>query len=306
MHDILILGGGPAGLSAALYAARASMDTLVVERGTIGGQISLTDDVENYPGFPDGISGPALSDLFLAQAEKFGAKMEYAEVSEVTHKDGTFGLVSHGQTYEGHALILAAGADPRRLGVPGEKELTGRGVSYCATCDGAFFRDVPVAVVGGGDAAVEEAVFLTKFASKVTVIHRRDQLRASAIVQERAFKSEKIEFLWDTVVTSIEGDQKVGHLQLKNVKTDATSTMEVPGIFIFVGHIPNTWLVKDLVNMDTHNLVTVDESMLSSVPGLYACGDCRAGTVRQLVQSAGDGAAAAIMAARYVDEKKGG
>ncbi len=301
MHDILILGGGPAGLSAALYAARGNMDTLVVERGTIGGQISLTDDVENYPGFPDGISGSELSDLFLKQAEKFGAKMEYAQVNEVKHRDGIFQLICDDKTIEGKSLILAAGADYRRLGIPGEAELTGRGVSYCATCDGAFFRNKPMAVVGGGDAAVEEALFLTKFGTKVTVIHRRDQLRASKIVQDRAFKNEKIEFLWDTVVTSVEGDGKVERLQLKNVKSGETSTMEVPCLFVFIGHIPNTWLVKDLVKLDEHDLVEVDRHMQSSLPGLFACGDCRTGTVRQLVQSAGDGAAAAITAIHYVD-----
>ncbi len=301
MVDVLILGGGPAGLTAALYAARGNMETVVVERGTLGGQISLTDDVENYPGFPKGVSGPQLADLFLEQAERFGAKIEYAEIAEVKHEDGVFKLIGPGKSFEGRSLVLAAGADYRRLGVPGEKEYTGRGVSYCATCDGAFFRDKPIAVVGGGDAAVEEAVFLTKFASKVTLIHRRDKLRASAIAQDRAFKNEKIEFLWDTVVTAIEGGQTVERLQLKNVKTEESSTFEVPGIFVFVGHIPNTHLVKGLVDMDEHNLVVVDPTMRSSVPGLYACGDCRVGTVRQLVQSAGDGAAAAINAIHYVD-----
>ncbi len=301
MHDILILGGGPSGFGAALYAARGEMDTLVFERGVIGGQISLTDAVENYPGFPESVSGQELADLFHKQAERFGAKLVHTEIKKIEKIPKGFRVVGSSDSWEGKVVIYACGADPRRLDVPGEKEFTGRGVSYCATCDGFFFRDKQIIVVGGGDAAVEEGIFLTKFARKVTIVHRRDQLRAAKIIQERAFSNEKIDFLWNTVLTEICGDQQVTHVKANNVKTGEDSEIKIDGVFIFVGHIPNTHLAKGLAKMDEHNLIEVNHYMETSVPGLYACGDCRVDSVRQMVQAAGDGAAAAISAIRYID-----
>ncbi|HPO08175.1 MAG TPA: thioredoxin-disulfide reductase [bacterium] len=301
IHDILILGAGPAGLAAGLYAGRGNMDTLIFERTTVGGQISLTNDVENYPGFPDGAGGQELADLFLKQAEKFGAKLVNQTVNEISKSDHTFRVSGPGGQWDSKALIFACGADPRRLEIPGEREFTGRGVSYCATCDAFFFRGKHVMVVGGGDAAVEESLFLTKFAETVTIVHRRDQLRASKILQDRAFNHEKISFRWDTVLTEICGESIVTHVKARNVKTEQVEEVPIDGVFVFVGHIPNTGLVKDLVELDEHGLIRVNEYMESSLPGLFACGDCRSGTVRQMVQAAGDGAAAAIAAIKYVD-----
>ncbi|MFH1738782.1 MAG: FAD-dependent oxidoreductase, partial [bacterium] len=252
MHDILIIGGGPAGLAAALYAGRVNMDTLVFERGVVGGQISLTEDVENYPGFPESIGGQEIADRFLKQAERFGAKLVDAEIEEVEKTDGFFRVSGPSGTWEGRSLIYACGADPRRLDIPGEKEFTGRGVSYCATCDAFFFRGKDVIVVGGGDAAVEEGMFLTKFANTVTIAHRRDELRASKILQDRAFANSKMQFRWDTVLTEICGENQVTHVQAKNVKTEQTEQISIHGVFVFVGHIPNTHLAEGLVEMDDH------------------------------------------------------
>ncbi|HOE10936.1 MAG TPA: thioredoxin-disulfide reductase [bacterium] len=300
-HDILILGAGPAGLAAGIYAGRGNMDTVIFERTAVGGQISLTNDVENYPGFPNGVGGQELADLFLKQAEQFGAGLVNQAVNEISKSDHIFHVSGSRGQWKGKSLIFACGADPRRLEIPGEKEFTGRGVSYCATCDGFFFRGKHVMVVGGGDAALEEGLFLTRFAETVTIVHRREQLRASKILQNRAFKNEKISFRWDTVLIEICGETTVTYVKAKNVKTDQVEEIPIDGVFVFVGHIPNTGLVKNLVEMDEQGLIRVNESMQSSLPGLFACGDCRSGTVRQMVQAAGDGATAAIGAIKYVD-----
>lgn len=301
MHDVLIVGGGPSGLTAALYAARGNMDTLIFERGVVGGQISLTDVIENYPGFPEPVEAQELIDRCLKQAERFGAKLVNAEIEKIEKTDGVFRLSGPAGVWEGKAVIYACGADPRRLDIPGEKEFTGRGVSYCATCDAFFFRGREVIVVGGGDAAVEEATFLTKFATQVTIVHRRDQLRASKVIQRRAFDNPKISFCWDTVLAEICGEDQVTHVRAKNVKNEEEGEIRIDGVFIFIGHIPNTRLAEGLVEMDEHGLIEANAYMETSLPGLYVCGDCRTGTVRQMVQSAGDGSAAAISAIKYVD-----
>ncbi len=304
MYDTIIIGAGPAGLTAALYAARGNLKTLVIEKGPSGGQIALTDIVENYPGFPDGDTGPNLAEKFQKQAERFGAEFDNGTVQEIKKEDGNFIVVKDGENLQTKTIICAMGADPRKLNVPGEDKNVGTGVSYCATCDGFFFRGKHVIVVGGGDAAVEESIFLTRFAESVTIVHRRDELRASKIIQERAFNNDKIHFIWHTVVTEIVSNGKVQHVILKNVKTDETREHPIDGVFIFIGHIPNTKLVENLLEMDEHDLINVDLQMRTSIPGIYACGDCRTEAARQMVSSAGDGSTAAISAIKYLEELK--
>ncbi len=306
MHDTIIIGAGPAGLAAALYASRGQLDTVVLEKGPVGGQISLTEIVENYPGFPEGETGPKLADLFLKQAEKYGTVKKTAEVQEIkVNDDKTFTLVTDQGDMHTRTIICAMGADPRKLDIPGEDKNVGTGVSYCATCDGFFFREKDIIVVGGGDAAVEESLFLTRFAKTVTIVHRRDELRATKVLQQRAFDHEKIDFIWDTQLNEIHSDgNKVIKVTLENTKSGEVKEHPIDGVFIFVGHIPNTWLVKDMVELDEHNLMKVDLSMRTSIPGLFACGDCRADAARQMVSSAGDGVTAAIEAIKYIDELK--
>ncbi|MBD3267474.1 thioredoxin-disulfide reductase [bacterium] len=303
LYDTVIIGAGPAGLAAAVYTARGRMNTLILEKGPTGGQIALTELVENYPGFPDGETGVELADMFLKQAQKFGAVMKNAEVKNIRENGKTYTLSTDQGDIETRTIICAMGADPRKLNVPGEDSNVGTGVSYCATCDGFFFRGKDVIVVGGGDAAVEESIFLTKFANSVTIVHRRDQLRASKILQERAFSNEKVHFIWDTVVTEIVSNGKVEKVLLENVKTGETKEHPIDGVFIFIGHVPNTDLVKDMLEMDDLNLIKVDLLMRSSKPGIFACGDCRTDAARQMVSSAGDGSTAAISAIKYVDEQ---
>lgn len=301
--DAIIIGAGPAGLAAALYTSRGNLSTLVLEKGPSGGQIALTEAVENYPGFPDPETGPELADRMQRQCEKFGAEVKNATVSEIrVNDDGSFTVIADRKELRALTVICSMGADPRKLGVPGEENNVGTGVSYCATCDGAFFRNKKVVVVGGGDAAVEESLFLTRYASSVTIIHRRDQLRATKVLQDRAFKHEKIGFIWDTVVEEIVSEGVVKAVKLKNVKTGEQSDFSTDGVFIFVGHIPNTSLVKDLVDIDDHNLIKVDLWMRTKIPGLFACGDCRTESSRQMASAVGDGVTAAIAATKYVDE----
>lgn len=306
MHDAIIIGAGPAGLAAALYTSRGQLDTLVLEKGPVGGQISMTELVENYPGFPDGETGPKLADMFLKQAEKYGTVKKTAEVKEIkVNEDKTFTLVTDEGDLQSRTVICAMGADPRKLNVPGEDKNVGTGVSYCATCDGFFFMGKDVIVVGGGDAAVEEGLFLTRFAKTVTIVHRRDELRATKVLQQRAFDHEKIDFIWDSQIKEIHSDgNKVEKVTLENVKTNEVKEHPIDGVFIFVGHVPNTWLVKDMVDLDHLNLIKVDLSMKTKIPGLYACGDCRSDAARQMVSSAGDGVTAAISAIKYIDELK--
>jgi thioredoxin reductase (NADPH) len=304
--DIIIGGGGPAGLAAALYAARARRRTLILERNVIGGQIALTGDVENYPGI-DTINGFDLAQAMHAQASKYGAETAYTGLSSV-EQEGPIHVVrtDDGESYRAKAVIITAGAEHNRLGVPGEELLTGRGVSYCATCDGAFFKDQEVAVVGGGDAAMDEGIFLTRYASKVHVIHRRDRLRASAILQERAFANEKMDFTWNTVVEEIVGGDAVTGLRLRNIVDGAVSEMPVNGVFVFIGLTPNTAFLRGKLRMDEGGHVFVNDWMETEIPGLFAAGDVRVNAARQVVTSAGDGATAAIRADQYISEHFGG
>lgn len=304
--DIAIIGGGGAGLSAAIYAARARRNTIVFEGNVTGGQIATTDLVENYPGFPDGVNGFDLAQLFLQQAMKFGAEVAYERVESLKRTDdGRFEVTSTERTVLARAVIVTAGADYNKLEVPGEDELTGKGVSYCGTCDAAFFAGQDVVVVGGGDAAMDESLFITRYADSVEVVHRRDQLRASAILQERAFANPKIKFTWDTVVDAIEGDGKVERAVLRNLKTGQVEVRPTEGVFIFIGQVPNSHLLKGMVEMDAGGHAIVDLEMKTSVPGLFVAGDVRTKAARQLISAAGDGATAAISAEHYLAELDG-
>ncbi len=295
MLDVLIIGGGPAGLAAALYAGRAQLKGLLLEKLSPGGQVLVTDFVENYPGFPDGVTGFELVDKMAQQAKKFGVEIKNGEVSEIKKEGHGFVVIlSNGERIETKTVIVATGATHRNLGVKGERELTGKGVSYCATCDGPFFRDQEVAVVGGGDSAIQEAIFLTKFAKKIYVIHRRDELRAVKILQERAFSNPKIEFIWDSVVEEILGENQVEGVRIRHVKTGALSDLSVQGVFIFIGIEPNTSLVKGLIKLDDRNFIKTDEWMRTSLKGIYAAGDCRSKPLLQIVTAVAEGATAAF------------
>ncbi len=301
-RDLVILGSGPAGLSAALYAARANLEPLVLTGMTLHGQASTTAMIENYPGFPDGVGGVELGQLFQTQAERFGAEIEMDEATSVDLNHNPMLLETYGKMYKVKSLIITTGATPRKLEVPGEKELVGKGVSYCGTCDGWFFKDKDIVVVGGGDCALEEGLFLTRFAKSVTVIHRRDELRAGAILQQRAFSNPKISFIWDTVVTEIKGDESVNGMELKNVKTGEETTHETDGVFIFIGHTPNSDIFKGQLELDEQGYIKVNQHMETSVPGVFAAGEICDPYFRQVITSAGMGAAAAIQATRYLEE----
>ncbi len=303
--DIIIVGGGPGGLTAGLYGARVNVRTVLIEKYMPGGQIANTNEIEDYPGF-EMISGPELAMKMADHAKKFGLEIVSDEVTEV-YCDGEDRLVAtaSGNLYRSKAVILSTGGSPNLLNIPGEKAFSGRGVSYCAICDGNFFKGQVISVVGGGDAAVEEAMFLTKFGSKVIVIHRRDQLRAQKIIQERAFKNPKMEFVWDTVVESINGDSKVHSLTLKNVKTGESSTLDVGAIFIFIGFVPNSNLVREKIEKDSGGYIVTDTKMETWVKGIYACGDVRAQLVRQITNAVGDGTTAAMAAEKRIEELKG-
>ncbi len=298
---VLIVGAGPAGLSAALYAARAELNPVVLTGMTIGGQASITHIIENYPGFPDGLPGPELGELFRAQAERFGAEIVFDTATEVDFSEKPYKVKTYGGEYTADSVIITTGATPRPLDVPGEVELTGRGVSYCGTCDGFFFKDKEVVVVGGGDSAMEEGGFLTRFANKVTVVHRRDELRASPILETRAKSNPKIDFIWDTVVKSIDGTDAVQNVLLENVKTGEETTFETDGVFIFIGHTPNTEIFEGQLDMDGDGYLVVNTYMETNVPGVYAAGEVADPHFRQVVTSAGMGAAAAIQATRYLE-----
>lgn len=298
---VLILGAGPAGLSAALYAARAELQPVVLTGTQIGGQAALTHTIENYPGFPEGVGGSELGDLFQKQAERFGAVVEFDSAQSVDLSTRPFRVVTDNGEYSADALIISTGASPNLLNVPGEKELTGKGVSYCATCDGWFFKDKPVVVVGGGDSAIEEALFLTRFASSIKIIHRRDSLRAGAILQKRAFENPKIAFIWDTVVTEVVGTEKVEAVRLKNTKTGEESLLPTEGVFIFIGHTPNTQMFAGQLEME-NGYIKVDARMRTSVPGVFAAGESADPHFKQVVVSAGMGAAAAIEATHFLQD----
>jgi thioredoxin reductase (NADPH) len=301
-YDIVIIGAGPAGLTAGLYAARARRKTIVLERNVTGGQIALTSLVENYPGFPDGVNGFDLAQSMQQQAEKYGMEMGYGEVTGIEPKDGRHLVRTTEGDYLAKAVIITGGADYNRLNVPGEERLTGRGVSYCATCDAAFFKDQEVAVVGGGDAAMDEGLFVTRYASKVYLIHRRDQLRASKVLQERAFGDPNMEFVWNTVVTEILGEEAVTSLRLRNVVTGEESALPVAAIFIFIGLHPNSDYLKGLLRTDEGGHIYVSDWMETEVPGIFAAGDIRVNSCRQVVSAAGDGATAAIKADHYITD----
>ena len=300
-YDDVVIGGGPAGLAAGLYAARARRRTALLEKGVIGGQISLTELVENYPGVPS-VNGFDLGQTMHKQAESYGMETEYAEVTGLERQGKKWRVSTQEDEFLAKAVIITSGADYNKLGVPGEERLTGRGVSYCATCDAAFFKDQDVAVVGGGDSAVEEGMFAARFASKVTVIHRRDELRASRILQERAFANPKMHFLWNTVVSEVIGEDQVTALCLYNRATDAESTMPVAAVFVFIGHHPNTGFLRGLVDMDNGGHILVDDWMATALPGLFAAGDVRQNSARQVATSVGDGVTAAIAAEHYISE----
>ena len=299
-YDLIIIGGGPGGLTAGLYGARANLRTLVLERYLPGGQLANTELVEDYPGF-ESILGPDLASKMEAHARHFGMELRMAEVTEIRVEGDDRVVVTDDQTYRAKALIIATGGSPVLLGVPGEKEFAGKGVSYCAICDGAFFKNQVIAVVGGGDAAVEEACFLTKYGSRVIVIHRRDKFRAQKIIQKRAFENPKIEVVWDTVVTSISGADKVETLHLKNEKTGARSTLEVGAIFVFIGFHPNNQLLPAGVQLDENGYIITDMRMQTSIPGIFAVGDVRQQLARQVTNAVGDGTTAAIAADKYIE-----
>ena len=301
--DTIIIGGGPGGLTAGLYAARARMDTLLLEKAAHGGQMLTTFHIENYPGFPDGIGGFELSDLMRKQAENFGLQIRTSEVRGVARKDDLFVLDTDGGQILTRTVIVATGASPNKLDVPGEEKLTGRGVSYCATCDGALYRERTVAVVGGGDSAVEEALFLTRFASRVHIIHRRDALRAIPISAERALAHDRITMEWNTVVREVGGEEEVTELVLEDVKSNETRTLKVDGVFIYVGITPQTAVLGDLADRNGEGYIVTDPTMATSVPGLFAVGDVRSTSIRQVATAVGDGATAAIYAYRYVEER---
>ena len=300
---VLILGSGPAGLSAALYAARADLDPIVLTGMELGGQVSLTFAVENYPGFPDGIGGMELVDLFQKQAERFGARLEYDLATEADLSERPFKVkTQNGKLYLAETLIISTGASAIHLDVPGENEFIGRGVSYCATCDGWFFKDKEVIVVGGGDSAVEESLFLTRYADNVTIVHRRDELRAGALLSERAKSNPKIGFAWNTVVKEITGNGAVQNVKLQDTQTGEERDKEIDGVFIFIGHSPNTSLFTDQLEMDDLKYIVVDHLMQTSVPGVFAAGEVADSHFRQVITSAGMGAAAAIQANHFLEE----
>ena len=291
MYEVLIIGAGPAGLTAAIYAARAGYKTAILEHGVPGGQAATTDMIETYPGFPEGISGPELMMKFFEQTQTFGVEMIYEQVQSVDFSGDIKKVITDKQTVEAKTVVIASGAKPRTLGVPNEGRLRGRGVSYCATCDGFFFRDQPVAVVGGGDTAVEEAMYLTKMCSSVTLIHRRDELRANKLAQSRAFANEKLNILYDTVVDEIVGDEKVCQLKLRNKKTAETSELDVNGVFIFVGYLPNDAFLPAELEVNEQGYIITDEEMATNIPGVFAVGDVRQKKLRQVTTAVGDGGA---------------
>ncbi|HWS23994.1 MAG TPA: thioredoxin-disulfide reductase [Anaerolineales bacterium] len=298
---VLVIGSGPAGLSAALYAARAELSPIVLTGMEFGGQASLTHTIENYPGFPDGVGGSELGELFQRQAERFGAKVEFDIANSVDFNQRPFKVATDSGEYTADSIIIATGARSVHLDVPGEQQLTGKGVSYCATCDGWFFKDKKVVVVGGGDSAIEEALFLTRFASSITIIHRRDTLRAGKVLQTRAFNEPKIDFLWETVITEIVGTDKIDYLKLKNLKTGEESEFLTDGLFIFIGHSPNSQMFNGQLEMDDQGYVISNQKMETSIPGVYVAGEITDSHFKQVVTSAGMGAAAAIQATHYLE-----
>ncbi|NDJ85649.1 MAG: thioredoxin-disulfide reductase [Chloroflexi bacterium] len=303
-EKVIVIGSGPAGLTAALYTARAQLNPLVIVGPQLGGQVAITHEVENYPGFPEGLSGPDLVEKMRAQAERFGARYEYASVSEVdfTHGRPFTVKTDNGKILLADSVVVTSGASPRKLQIPGEDEYVGRGVSYCGTCDGFFFRGKDIVVVGGGDSALEEGIFLTRFANKVEVIHRRDELRAGPFLQKRAFNNEKMSFVWNTVIDEIAGEGAVDHIVLRDVNTGETRQHPTEGVFIFIGHEPNNSIYKDQLEMDEEGYVITDKLMRTSVEGVFAAGEIQDPIYRQVGTSVGQGTAAAMSLERWLSE----
>jgi len=301
-YEVVIIGGGPAGLTAGLYTSRAKLNSLLIEKGVVGGQILNAEKVDNYPGFTEGISGLELGQLMHQQAAKYGLKTIIAEATGVEPQPKPIVVKTTEGNFTAKAVIIASGSERHKLGIPGEEEFLGKGVSYCATCDAAFFQDLPVAVVGGGNAAITEALHLTKFASRVTVIHRRNQLRAGGIMQEKAFAEPKIEFLWDTVAEAIEGENSVKRIKLRQVKTGEKSTLDVAGVFISVGLKPSTDYLKGILPLDDGGYVITNDKMETEIPGILAAGDIRHDSARQAITAAGDGATAAFYAEKFITQ----
>jgi thioredoxin reductase (NADPH) len=300
IENVIILGTGPAGLSAALYTARAELQPLVLTGMDLGGQAALTDRIENYPGFPQGVGGGELADLFQKTAERFGARIVYETALSVDISNSPYKVFTFEKEYWTRTIIIATGASPNNLNIPGEKEFRGKGVSYCATCDGSFFKDKKVVVVGGGDSALEEALFLTRFASSVTIIHRRKELRAGALLQKRVKANPNIHFLLNSIVEEIKGKDSVDSLFIKNTATNAKSILKADGVFIFIGHSPNTQLFKNCLDLDDKRYLVVDQRMRTKIPGIFAAGEVADGLYRQVITSAGMGAAAGIEVTRFL------
>jgi len=303
-QDVVIIGGGPAGLAAALYAARAAANPLVLIGELVGGQAATTTEIENYPGFPEGVGGAALAQQMQVHAERFGARIEFDTVTRVNFQTHPFEVETKTGRYAAKTVIISTGSSPRKLGVPGEDKFRARGVSYCATCDGYFFKDKRVVVVGGGNSAIDESLFLTRLVREIVVVHRRDALRADSVLQERAFANEKIRFIWNTLVTEILGDQEVNAVRLRNVHTGEVTTLGTDGVFIYIGHMPNTSLFKGQIELDEAGYIVTDRRQWTSVPGVFAAGDVQDPIFRQIVTAVGTGSAAAIEAIRFLDEYK--
>jgi len=304
-YDVIIIGGGPAGLAAGLYTARGKLKTLLLEQMATGGQAATTHIIENYPGFPQGVEGPKLADFMTEQAERFGLKVDYSQITGLKKtEEGFLVLSDDDRVFSAKALIITSGAEPRKMGVPREKEMTGFGVSYCATCDGAFYQDKEIAIVGGGDTAIEDAIYLTRYASKVTLIHRRDQLRATKVLQERALVHPKIDFVWNTVVKEIQGSNHVEGLVLKELNTNKEKTIRVDGVFVAIGYKPNSGFVGDLMEKDGNGYIITNKRMETSCPGIYAAGDVCQKELRQVITAASDGAIAGHCVQNWLSEKK--
>jgi thioredoxin reductase (NADPH) len=304
LYDVIIIGSGPAGFTAGVYTSRAKLKTLIISGSLPGGQLMTTSEVENYPGFPNGIFGPELMMNMRQQAERFGTIVIDDEVLKVNFKNHPFLISTHSESFEGRAILLCTGASPRKLGINGEQEFGGRGVSYCATCDGPFFKGEEIAVIGGGDTAIEEATFLTKFGKSVKIIHRRDFLRASKILQEKAFENSKIQFIWNHVVTGISGNKKIESIDIKDLTTGKISNVSVGGLFVAIGHEPNTSIFKDQLEMDDKGYVVLKENTRTSVEGVFAAGDVHDYRYRQAVTAAGFGCMAALDVEKWLSEKK--